>query len=184
MYRIVVLVVGFSLMVTACGTVDAGASPPPPTTATPRVITVSLSDRPIVGVPPTPDPPLDPGIVEPQVLLASAFVTAVEVEMTGDGIARFTLTGDVPTPCHELRTELLPPNPEREVFLEVYSAAPVDQMCIQVMSPFTAQVQLDRLGAGDYTLVIAGTEVTTFTIPANLASSDPRPITAEVEALP
>lgn len=184
MYRIALLVAGFSLAASACGIVDDGSSPPPPTTVAPRVITVSLSEQPIVGMPPTPDPPLDPGVVEPQVVLASAFITAVEVELMGGGIARFTLTGDVPTPCHEVRTELLPPNPEREVFLEVYSAAPLDQMCIQVMSPFTAEHQLDRLGAGNYTLVIAGTEVTPFTIPADLASPDPRAPSAEVEALP
>jgi len=53
------------------------------------------------------------------------------------------LRGNLPTPCHELRVSVAPPDAGKVVQVQVYSVVAPDQMCIQVLKPFETFVALD-----------------------------------------
>ena len=52
-----------------------------------------------------------------------------------------TISGTLPTPCHELRlSEASAPDAEGFIRLEAWSVADPSQMCAQVLQPFSVQV--------------------------------------------
>src|SRR5687768_14983749 len=43
-----------------------------------------------------------------------------------------TLTGDLPTPCNQLRAEISPPDTDNKIVVDVYSVMDPSQVCVQV----------------------------------------------------
>ena len=86
--------------------------------------------------------------------------------MEGDlGQVKLRLIGNLPTPCHELRTEVLPPDEENNIYVEAYSLVSPDIMCTQVLEPFDTEISLGNFTEGEYTVWINGEEFTTFELP-------------------
>jgi len=73
-----------------------------------------------------------------------------------------SLSGDLPTPCHELRVEIKEPDPENKINVEVYSVVDPDQVCIQVLEPFQANIDLGTIPSGHYTVWVNGEMVGEF----------------------
>jgi len=69
---------------------------------------------------------------------------------------RLGLAGTLPTPCHELRVAVQPPDEENQINIEVYSVADPSRMCTQVLEPFLAEVPLENLEGGQYTVMVNG----------------------------
>ena len=63
-----------------------------------------------------------------------------------------SLSGDLPTPCHELRADVKEPDSENKINVEVYSVVDPDQVCIQVLEPFQANIDLGTFPSGHYTV--------------------------------
>lgn len=63
-----------------------------------------------------------------------------------------TITGDLPTPCNQLRAEIHPPDSENKVLLEGYSLVDPDQICVQVLEPFEESINLGTFPTGHYTV--------------------------------
>jgi hypothetical protein len=63
-----------------------------------------------------------------------------------------TLTGDLPTPCNQLRAEMHPPDAENKILVEVYSVIDPDQICVQVLEPFEESIDLGTFPTGHYTV--------------------------------
>ena len=63
-----------------------------------------------------------------------------------------SLSGDLPTPCHELRVDVKEPDSENKINVEVYSVVDPDQVCIQVLEPFQANIDLGTFPSGHYTV--------------------------------
>jgi len=139
------------------------------------LVTVHGGVFPIVGQPPTPDPPRDPSKPQPQMLLSPAYVSAVDVTTPGDGNIDLVVRGDLPTPCHRLRAELDVLDPEGMIRLEVGSEAPFDQVCTQVLAPFVEDFELPGLARGTYRIVISGLDVATVDLTGTLATDEPSP---------
>lgn len=72
------------------------------------------------------------------------------------------LKGSLPTPCHQLRVAVNPPDAENKVIVEVYSVYSLDQICAQVLSPFDVNISLGSFPAGAYTLWVNGSKVAEF----------------------
>jgi hypothetical protein len=72
------------------------------------------------------------------------------------------LSGDLPTPCHELRVDVNEPDPENKINVEVYSVVDPDQVCIQVLEPFQANIDLGTFPTGHYTVWVNGEMVGEF----------------------
>lgn len=72
------------------------------------------------------------------------------------------LKGSLPTPCHQLRVMVNPPDAENKILVEVYSVTNPDQICVQVLSPFAVNVPLGSFAAGHYILFVNENQVAEF----------------------
>jgi len=72
------------------------------------------------------------------------------------------LNGNLPTPCHELRFNVKPPDAENKIMVEVYSVTSPDVICIQVLQPFEENIPLGSFPAGKYTVWVNGNQVAEF----------------------
>ena len=66
------------------------------------------------------------------------------------------LAGDLPTPCNQLRVEIKPPDPQNKILADVYSVVDPNQVCVQVLEPFEASIDLGTFPTGHYTVWVNG----------------------------
>jgi hypothetical protein len=66
------------------------------------------------------------------------------------------ISGDLPTPCHQLRVQVHEPEKGNNIPIEVYSVFDPDMMCTQVLKPFTASVDLGTFPGGHYSVLVNG----------------------------
>ena len=137
------LIVGLAVVVTACGSPDVigGGGDPAPTTSIDPDQPVDSGDEPIVepgpvGAIPEPWPPIE-GSVDGDVTVTVADVRVMEsfpVQIVLD------VTGEKPTPCHEIFWTV---EDDGEVIaIEMISQVAAEQTCAQVIEPFTIVVPL------------------------------------------
>jgi hypothetical protein len=67
-----------------------------------------------------------------------------------------TLIGDLPTPCHQLRAAIKPPDAENKVIVDAYSVVDPDRVCAQVLQSFEVSIDLGTFPAGHYTVWVNG----------------------------
>jgi hypothetical protein len=67
-----------------------------------------------------------------------------------------TLTGDLPTPCNQLRVEISPPDQQNKILVDVYSVVDPSQVCAQVLEPFEESLDLGTFPTGHYTVWVNG----------------------------
>lgn len=66
------------------------------------------------------------------------------------------ISGDLPTPCHELRAEIASPDPENRIVVDAYSVFDSNATCIQVLQSFQEHIDLGTFPAGHYLVWING----------------------------
>ncbi len=67
-----------------------------------------------------------------------------------------TLSGDLPTPCNQLRAEIMPPDTTNKIVVDVYSVIDPNQICVQVLESFEASIDLGTFPTGHYTVWVNG----------------------------
>ena len=72
------------------------------------------------------------------------------------------LSGNLPTPCHQLRAEVSPPDAENKIVVDVYSTADPGMLCTQVLSPFSETIELGTFPSGHYSVWMNGELVGEF----------------------
>ena len=142
MRRIVVVLV-LAVLATACGAPDVigGGDDPAPTTSIDPDQPVDSGDEPIVepgpvGSIPEPRPPIE-GSVDREVTVTGADVRIMEsfpVQVVLD------VTGEKPTPCHEIFWTVEDDGDVIEI--EMISQVASEQVCAEVIEPFTIAVPL------------------------------------------
>lgn len=75
------------------------------------------------------------------------------------------LTGNLPTPCHQLRIVAADPDEDGHIDVEVYSVSDPEKMCIQVLEPFEATIPLGDYSEGNYTISINEEPAVQFNLP-------------------
>ena len=73
-----------------------------------------------------------------------------------------SLQGNLPTPCHSLRTNIQTPDTQKRIFVDVYSVSDPDAICIQVLKPFDVNIPLGSFPAGHYTVWVNGEKAGEF----------------------
>lgn len=73
-----------------------------------------------------------------------------------------SLKGSLPTPCHQLRVAVSPPDPENIIRVDVYSVTDPDTICIQILQTFEVNFPLGSYPTGHYTVWVNGKQVTEF----------------------
>lgn len=72
------------------------------------------------------------------------------------------LSGNLPTPCHHLVTEIQAPDDKNRIFVEVYTTVDPNLMCIQVLKPLEETVELGTFPTGHYTVWVNGEQIGEF----------------------
>jgi hypothetical protein len=67
-----------------------------------------------------------------------------------------TLSGELPTPCHQLRIQVNDPDENNKIDVEAYSVVNSDMMCTQVLEPFQASIDLGTFPSGRYSVWVNG----------------------------
>jgi len=95
------------------------------------------------------------------------YLDKVEVLMEGNDPARpmIRLQGSLPTPCDKLQVDVGKPDSENRIQVQVYSEIDPNQMCAQVLVPFTKNVSLENLPAGKYTVWVNGKQAGNIDMP-------------------
>ena len=65
-------------------------------------------------------------------------------------------SGNLATPCHELRAVVSEPDEENKIIVDVYSVVDPNMICTQVLKPFQANMDLGTFPTGHYTVWISG----------------------------
>jgi len=78
-----------------------------------------------------------------------------------------SISGNLPTPCNELRYTVAEPDADSQIFVEAYSVSNPDEICIEVLEPFTENISLpvQDLPDGSYTVFVNGELVGEFSYP-------------------
>jgi hypothetical protein len=67
-----------------------------------------------------------------------------------------SLKGDLPTPCHQLRAEIEPPDAENKIQVQVYSVVDPNMACTQVLEPFEESIDLGTFPPEHYAVWVNG----------------------------
>jgi hypothetical protein len=63
-----------------------------------------------------------------------------------------SLSGELPTPCHQLRVQVSEPDADNRIDVEAYTVVNPDLVCIQVVEPFVANIDLGTFPNGHYSV--------------------------------
>jgi hypothetical protein len=164
MKRLLVML-GLALFLAACGDLavlgDGGTSTIPPTTSNPDQPVDDGGDEPIVepGSPnsvPEPRPPVD-GNVDGEVWITSTDLRIMEsfpIQVMLD------VAGEKPTPCHEIFWTV--EDDGEVIVITMISQVASDQVCADVIEPFTIAVPLGSWEGESRQVVLNGEEAGSF----------------------
>jgi hypothetical protein len=135
---------------------------------------------------PTPDPLLptgEPPMTEPTAILpentqnpyapqegdgllerADVFLNSVDLLMQESAPPRvaMSISGALPTPCHQLRVKVSPPDAGGRIDVEIYSLYKSGQVCVQVLKDFDVVVELGTYPTGSYQVFVNGDYIGDF----------------------
>ena len=66
------------------------------------------------------------------------------------------ISGNLPTPCHELRAVVSEPDTENKINVEAYTVVDPNMMCTQVLKPFQQNIELGTFPTGHYSVWVNG----------------------------
>ncbi len=67
-----------------------------------------------------------------------------------------SLSGNLPTPCHQLRSEIDPPDAQNKINVDAYTVVDPNMMCAQVLKPFEENIELGTFPSGHYSVWVNG----------------------------
>jgi hypothetical protein len=150
MNRIAYILLALALAISACA---AGVNEP------------MNNDTPVSSDDPTAPPTRQPAnLGDAGLSRENAYIESTELLTMESYPLQFMLSiqGNLPTPCHQLRVEVNPPDTENRVVVDVYSVTNPDAICMQVLQPFDTNVSLGSFPPGAYTLWVNGEMVAKF----------------------
>jgi hypothetical protein len=66
------------------------------------------------------------------------------------------ISGNLPTPCHQLKAVIAGPDAENKIKVDVYTVVDPNLMCAQVLKPFSENIELGTFPSGHYTVWVNG----------------------------
>jgi hypothetical protein len=72
------------------------------------------------------------------------------------------LSGDLPTPCHQLRAQINAPNREKSIVVDVYGVVDPTRICSEVLKPFEEYIDLGTFPSGHYSVWLNGGPIGEF----------------------
>jgi hypothetical protein len=116
--------------------------------------------QPVVDEPGTPPPadPFSPQNGDAALIEGPVYLDSLELLTLESYPLQFVLVlkGSLPTPCHQLRLTVAPPDEAGRIAVRAYSLADPETACIAVLEPFEASLPLGSFPAGHYQIVVNG----------------------------
>jgi hypothetical protein len=159
------IVFTIALLIVACTRVPMPSQSPilEPSTLLPDA---PLTSPPYNGSTPmeTPDMPFAPKPNDKNLTRGNVFIneSGLLIRESFPPQITLSLSGDLPTPCHELRVDVKEPDSENNIHAEVYSVVDPDQVCIQVLERFQANIDLGTFPSGHHTVWVNGEKAGEF----------------------
>ena len=66
------------------------------------------------------------------------------------------ISGNLPTPCHQLRAATTEPDAENKINVDVYAVVDPNMLCTQVLKPFSENIELGTFPSGHYSVWVNG----------------------------
>ncbi|MCI0549694.1 MAG: hypothetical protein L0287_01930 [Anaerolineae bacterium] len=142
----------FALLLVSCATAPATSNTLPPDTVVTHLPGSTMpANEPSVN-------PLAPKPGDDNLTRGNVFIQEHEMLIRESFPPQISLVfrGDLPTPCHELRAVVNPPDDENKIIVEAYSVVDPNMACIQVLEPFENSINLGTFPSGHYTVWING----------------------------
>jgi hypothetical protein len=144
------------------------ACAPAPTPASPDEPVTSEPSQPPVNTPSNPEPgPANPYAPQPgdeTLARSSAFMSSADLLIMESFPVQIALilSGNLPTPCHDLRAVIHEPDNDNTIEVEIYSVSDPDAICVQVLQSFEARIPMGSFPTGHYTISVNGQRVGEF----------------------
>ena len=105
-----------------------------------------------------------PRPADKKLLRGNAYVESTDLLTMESYPLQFMLavSGNLPTPCNQLRVDVKPPDAENRIVVDVYSVVEPDQMCAEMLQPFSINIPLSSFPSGHYTVWVNGEQVAEF----------------------
>ena len=159
MKKFLLTIILIIMALTACAPVtDIPIATNPPATAT-QPDDVSTIEPSTLQPSDSSPRPSDSNLVRGNVLLDSTDLLTMESFPLQ---FMLVLKGGLPTPCHELRVAVSPPDVQNKIVVDVYSVVDPNSICAQVVEPFEENFPLGSFPSGHYTLWVNGEQVAEF----------------------
>ncbi|MFZ2098228.1 MAG: hypothetical protein WAV05_16475 [Anaerolineales bacterium] len=161
-------------------------------TAYPEPITETPMPNPAYpepGIPGTGTPAIPPSSYEPQPgdvnlqrdqVMLDLESSTIFIQPSDPAQVEAILNGNLSDPCHELRVVVSPPDAKKTINLEVYTLVDPSTACITVIKPFSATIPLGSYTSGEYTVLVNGEKLGTFTAGFGAQPGDDRLTRAQV----
>ena len=138
----------------------SACAPEAPSTATALPPDTALTSPP-GGTMPTNEAPVNPLAPKPgdeNLTRGNVFIEEYSLMIRESFPPQISLafSGNLPTPCNELRAVVSEPDEENKIIADVYSLVDPDMICTQVLKPFQANLDLGTFPTGHYTVWING----------------------------
>ena len=155
-----------AVIITACISIPETRTPLP----TEIFVPVTIVPTNVVGDPladPIDEAPMPSYFSQPgdsKLKRGNVFLDSVDILTMETYPLQFELLigGHLPTPCHELRVKIKPPDDENNVHVEVYSVSNPEMICVQVLRSFTETISLGSYPSGSYMIWINGDPIGNF----------------------
>lgn len=153
-YRILLLLI---LFVASCTPALEPTAPPPDT---------AVTSPPADNMPPT-EPIVDPFSPKPgdsNFTRGNVFISEADLVIRESYPPQISLllSGNLPTPCHQLRVKINEPDSQNKIDIEAYSVLDSDRACIQVLEPFEEHIDMGTFLTGHYTAWLNGEMIGEF----------------------
>jgi len=112
----------------------------------------------------TPANPYAPRITDQILSQSSIYLKTAELLVMESYPPQFllSLTGDLPTPCHEIRAVIHEPDDDNNIETEVYSLTDPNTVCVQVLEPFEVKIPINISSPGRYSVSVNGQKIGEF----------------------
>jgi inhibitor of cysteine peptidase len=143
------VLLSFTLLATAC-VPDASPRLEPPD----MPVTSPSDDAPQMPA----SSPLAPQPGDKGLSRANAYVDNIELRIMESYPVQIGLDiqGTLPTPCHQVRIEVIPPDADNRIVVDVYSVVDPNMVCAQVLADFEASLTLGSFPSGHYSVWVNG----------------------------
>ena len=167
-----VLSVLILFMLVGCASLTPNPTLPPTQaidTPAPVATPTQLRDAPVANTPARPPATSSflPAPGDAAMERGTAFVDSADLRVLESFPPRIMLglQGSLPTPCHQLRVQVSPPDRENQIRVQVYAVSAPGAICIQILAPFDVNVPLGSFPKGKYTVWVNDQPVGTFEMP-------------------